>query len=123
MQRLAARGQQASLAKLAAQLGGGGVGRGPGAAPLTFGREAPDRANAFAPQRLTPAQLKDLEHSRLLGVGSTAPSVDPVGEAADAATFGTGGEQSTERRRLAPRHRRTVRDFFDLAPARDGSDR
>jgi len=88
------------------------VSRGPGAAPLTFGNEAPDRADAFAPQRLTPAQLRDLEHSQLVGVGSTAPTFDPDGQAANASDFGTGGEQSVERRRLAPKHRRAVQDFF-----------
>ena len=114
MQRLAGAGQRAALRRLAQSLGAGngGVNRGPGAAPLTYGRTAPDGSDAFAPQRLSPAQLRDLEHSRLVGVGSTAPTFDPQGQAADGSAFGTGGEQSVERRRLAPKHRRTVQEFF-----------
>lgn len=112
---MAASQQRAALEQLAQRLGGGsgGVNRGPGTGPLTFGREAPDRSDAFSPQRLSPAQLRDLEHSEVIGVGSTAPTFEPQGQAADGSEFGRGGEQSTERRRLAPAHRRTVERFFE----------
>ncbi|MEZ5976954.1 MAG: hypothetical protein R3F34_01885 [Planctomycetota bacterium] len=112
---MAAAQQRAALQQLAARLeraGGGAPSRGPGAAPLTYGREAPDRADAFAPKRLTPAGLRDLEHSQVVGVGSTAPEVDAQGEGATSNEFGREGTQSGERRRLAPKHRRAVERFF-----------
>ena len=116
---MAAAGQQSNLRGLAERLareGGGAASAGGGGAALSFGREAPDRADAFTPQRLSPSGLRDLEHSQVIGVGSTAPAFDPNGEAALGGTFGTGGEESSERRRLAPKHRRAVERFFAPGP-------
>jgi len=119
LQAMAAASQQSALRGLADRLareGGGSPSPGPGAAPLDFGREAPDRADAFSPQRLSPSGLRDLEHSQAIGVGSTAPTFDPSGEAALRGGFGTGGQESSERRRLAPKHRRAVERFFAPGP-------
>jgi hypothetical protein len=119
LQSMAAASQQSALSSLAARLareGGGSPSPGPGAAALDYGREAPDRADAFTPQRLTPSGLRDLEHSQVMGVGSTAPTFEPTGEAAQGGAFGTGGEESSERRRLAPKHRRAIERFFAPGP-------
>jgi len=119
LQSLAAANQRAALQGLAQRLermGGGAPGPGGGGSPLTFGREAPDRADAFAPRRLSPSGLSDLEHSQVIGVASAAPEVAPVGEAATGSAFGTGGDETSERRRLAPRHRRAVERFFSTEP-------
>ena len=57
------------------------------------------------------------ELTELLGLASSAPEVAPRSEAVPTAGAGPGtlGEGSFQRR-LHPRHRQAVRDFFDRDP-------
>lgn len=70
-------------------------------------------------RRLTPAEFADLEQSSLLGVSSTAPEASGIGgsSAGRQETTGSVGA-STFKRRLVPRHRRAVSEFF--SPKGDG---
>lgn len=95
--------------------GRGGVSRGRGDAELMFGEESPGRTDAFEARALDPARNLDLEHSTMLGVGAGAPRVAPEGEAAGGGDIQASAGSNAWRRRLAPRHRDAVRDFF--APA------
>lgn len=95
--------------------GSGGISRGRGDAELTWGEESPGRTDQFEARALDPARSLDLEHSTLLGVGAGAPNVAPEAEAAGAGEIQASTGSNAWRRRLAPRHREAVKDFF--APA------
>lgn len=97
------------------QPGRGGVSRGRGDAELTWGEETPGRTDQFEARALDPARNLDLEHSMLLGIGAGAPDVAPQAESAGDGAIQASAGSSAWRRRLAPRHREAVKDFF--APA------
>lgn len=105
---------QALLERL--QGGSGAVSRGPGSSPLTFGNEQPDLAEQFTPKRLPPGGLDALRQSGLIGVSATAPEVTPLIEAGGQAAFGDEGARTSFQRRVAPRHRDAIREFFASAP-------
>lgn len=92
--------------------GSGGIDRGRGDADLRYGEEAEGGAERFLPRALDPARWLDPGSSALLGVGSTAPAVDPQAEGAGLEAVEGAGGAGTWRRRLAPRHREAVRGFF-----------
>ncbi len=117
----AAAGDEAAQALLARlSMGSGGVGRGPGSAPLTFGEEQPELRDRFKVGALPKGSLPDFENSGLVGLSATAPTVEVLEQAGGNGAFGTEGTQTSFTRRVAPRHRDAVRDFFDTktkAPA------
>jgi len=88
------------------------VSRGPGEAALSFSGETPGRSDAFEARELPPAEFLDPESSVLLGVGATAPTVDPVGEQAGASAGGASAGRASWKRRIAPHHREAVQGFF-----------
>lgn len=110
----AAAGDEAALALLARlNAGSGGVSRGPGSAPLTFGEEQPELRDRFKAGALPKGSLPDFENSGLAGLSATAPTVEVLEQAGGNAAFGTEGSQTSFTRRVAPRHREAVREFFD----------
>lgn len=95
--------------------GVGGVNRGRADAAMVWGDESPGRSDEFEARVLTPAELSDLEHSEILGVGATAPVAQPLPESGGALATESGLSKSAWRRRLAPRHREAVKGFFEAA--------
>lgn len=92
--------------------GRGGITRGRGDAEMTFGPGA-EGVEAQAARRLTPSQFAELESSSLLGVSATAPEASGVsGGSAGLQTTSDSVGASTFKRRLVPRHRRAVSEFF-----------
>ena len=91
--------------------GTGGVTKGPGTAPITYGDERPDQSERFTPTRLSPGEL-DLASSAILGESFTDAQVHVV-RGADGVTqtvLSTG--ENTNRRRLAPSHQQAVSTWF-----------
>lgn len=114
----AAAGDPAAAALLARMgAGSGGVSRGPGTAPITYGDEQPELRDRFRSGVLPPGALPDFDNSGLAGLSATAPTVEVLDQAAGVGTFGTEGTQTSFTRRVAPRHREAVREFFDAKPA------
>lgn len=99
--------------------GSGGVSRGPGSAPLTWGQESDGDTSRFEPRALPQAGYRDPENSAVAGVGAAAPDVDPVREASGAVDVGPGARAAAWKRRLAPHHRDAVRTFF----SREGAEK
>ena len=97
--------------------GFGGVSRGRADAAMRWGDESPGRSEEFAPERLSPSQFEDLEHSQVLGLGSAAPSVQTQAESAGLAAIRASSGRAAWKRRLSPRHRRAVGTFFAPVPA------
>jgi hypothetical protein len=92
--------------------GRGGVTRGRGDAQLDFSGETPGRTDAFEARELPGAERHDAESTALVGVGGTAPTVDPRAEGAGLAETRASAGKSAFKRRVAPRHRDAVQGFF-----------
>ena len=92
--------------------GVGGVTRGRADAEMIWGEESPEARERFAARALPPATALDPERLVLAGVGATAPTERPVGEASSAAPVAPSLGGASWRRRLAPRHRDAVKTFF-----------
>ena len=94
--------------------GKGGVSRGRGDAPMTFGQSSSEEGVEFKELTLPPASVAALKESHLVGVSTAAPSVDTSTEAAkpgalaDAAAGGGAARTQT----ILPRHRGAVRRYF-----------
>lgn len=92
--------------------GAGGISRGRGDAPLTFGEETPGETDRFEAKSLPDAQFRDPENSAVVGVGVAAPTVEPVAESGGLAETAASGGRTAWKRRLAPHHRRAVQTYF-----------
>jgi hypothetical protein len=98
--------------------GQGGVSRGRGDAEMTWGAEAQGDTDRFEAKALPDAQYRDAEHSAVVGVGASAPTVEPVAEGAGNADVELSTGRAAWKRRLAPHHREAVKSFF--TPERAG---
>lgn len=86
--------------------------RGRADAGLDFSGETAGRSDEFEPRELPPAETLDPDSTALIGVGAGAPNVEPAGgPAGNDATQASSG-QAAWRRRVAPRHRAAVQQFF-----------
>jgi DNA-binding MarR family transcriptional regulator len=99
--------------------GRGGVTRGRGDAPLTWGEKTSEEGVKFKEETLPPAALAALKESQLAGVSQGAPQVEKGGGpsrpgALQGAAAG-GGSANTQL--ILPRHRGTVERYFER-PAR-----
>jgi hypothetical protein len=92
--------------------GKGGVGRGRADAEMIWGEETAGDTSKFESKTLPDARYADPEHSAIVGIGATAPPVDPTAEAPGAGAIESSGGQTAWRRRLAPHHRDAVRSWF-----------
>ncbi len=104
--------------------GSGGITRGPGSAPLSWGEESPDLSAQMEMEALAAPQSME-EAMQLLQLSSMAPNVAPEAESTQAAGAGpTVRGEATWKRRLRPSHRQVVRRFFDSGKAnQDKQDR
>ena len=93
--------------------GTGGINRGPGTAPVTWGEATPELLDEMTSASLAPPRNVE-EATQLLSTVSTAPNAAPLTEGvqAGAAAAGVTGE-AVHQRRLHPRHRKAVAGFFD----------
>ena len=93
--------------------GSGGVNRGRGDAEMIWGEETPGRTDQFEAKVLEGAKYLDAEHTAVLGVGAVSPEVDPKAEGSSSVSPVAGADaRRAWRRRLAPKHRDAVRQFF-----------
>jgi hypothetical protein len=88
------------------------VSRGRADAEMIWGEETPGRVDQFEARALPSAERLDLETAELVGVSATSPREDARGEAAGLVDVDASLGDSSWRRRLAPRHREAVREFF-----------
>ena len=116
-------GSEARVASGEGEPGSGGISRGRGDAELLFEGETEEQAGRFAERALPAATQMDREHSELVARGEALPEVAPEeGAAGDSRTSESTGAGAW-RRRVAPRHRRAVREFFGSSGAgTSGSD-
>jgi hypothetical protein len=95
--------------------GSGGITRGRGDAPLKYLNDTEAGWEKFRSEQLPKGAVMGREWT-LKSVGLAEPTARPTadGGAGSAGSEGTG--EASPRRRLAPRHRETVRRFFSLDP-------
>lgn len=93
----------------------GGIDRGPGAAPLTALRTTIESENPLQAQPLPPATRQALRNSRLQGISAAPSQVDAaaIGSQGGALNTVVAGSGSAATHQLLPRHRGTIRRFFD----------
>ena len=93
--------------------GRGGISRGPGTAPITWGRESEEQGIKFK-ETVLPEGFLEQPKDELVGLEASAPEVEPAATAARgkarARSAAAGG--TTTNRRLSPKHRRAVRKYF-----------
>jgi hypothetical protein len=94
------------------QPGQGAVTRGRADAAMTWGDETQGRSEDFKATTLDPARVLDAESTAVIGLGATAPTVDPRGEASGLAELVNSTGDGAWRRRVAPHHRDAVKRFF-----------
>lgn len=90
----------------------GGVSRGGSSTGLMWGAESGVDAGRFESKLLPPGRFVDLENSASLGLEIDVPEVAPVGEGAGLVDVEGSEGKAAWRRRLSPRHRDAVREFF-----------
>lgn len=94
--------------------GRGGITRGPGAAPLTWGDESKLEGTKFK-ESILPEGRPDKLRDEVIGVTATSPDVEPGTNAprnqARQSTVETGSE--TWNRAVRPRHRPVLKKYFD----------
>jgi hypothetical protein len=99
-----------------ARPGRGGVSRGPGALPLTWGDETPELAEELEVVALPAPRSLD-EAMAVIATARSAPDAQPLAEGVQAGASGTTTSgDATYHRRLKPAHRAVVRDFFGRDP-------
>lgn len=92
--------------------GQGGITRGRGDAPLEYTGRTDGTTDPFEAETLPSAEFLDPGSSGLVGVGGTAPTVDPTGSASGLTETRASPGTSAWKRRVAPRHREAVQGFF-----------
>ncbi len=102
--------------------GRGGISRGRGDAPLTWGDES-TRENTKFKETILPPGSEDLPQDQVIGVTVATPDDEAASSAPRSAARGTSAATGDEtwRRTIRPRHRSVVRGYFDSAKA-DESD-
>ncbi len=98
--------------------GRGGISRGRGDAPLTWGDES-TRENTKFKETILPPGSEDLPQDQVIGLTVAAPDDETASSAPRTAARGTSAATGDEtwRRKLRPRHRSVVRGYFDSAKA------
>ena len=95
------------------QPGSGGVSRGRGDAPMTFGDESDPDGAKFKEQTLPPAEAAALASSDVLGFTASSPQTDPAtGGSETALGRNSSGNASGYTQTVLPRHRGTVGRYF-----------
>ena len=99
--------------------GVGGVTRGGSSTGLLWGDESRGDLDQFESKLLPPGQALDVEHSATLGVQTDVPEVAPVAEGAGLIDVEGSTGKATWRRRLHPRHKDAVAEFFRAPTEQD----
>jgi len=92
--------------------GQGGVSRGRGDAELVFGEETPGSTDRFEARQLPDAEVLDADSTAIVGIGATAPTVEPAAQGSGLVDVRASAGKSAWKRRLAPHHREAVQGFF-----------
>ena len=66
----------------------------------------------FESKRLSPGRFPDLENSAVFALENDVPEVAPTGEAGGLVNVQGSSGEAAWRRRLSPRHRAAVQEFF-----------
>lgn len=66
----------------------------------------------FKARLLSPSRLPDLENSAVLGLEDDVPEIAPIGESGGLVDVEGATGETAWRRRLSPRHREAVQEFF-----------
>jgi len=96
----------------------GGISRGGSSTGLLWGDESEGDHDRFRPELLPSSRFLDIEHSATLAVGEDAPEVAPIGEDAGRVDVAGAEGEAAWRRRLSPRHRDAVQEFFSSGEER-----
>jgi hypothetical protein len=101
--------------------GRGGITRGRGDAPMTWSGGTAEENAKFKPQVVPPASVADLRRSTLAGVSRGRPGTGkPESSTGGALTGAEAGGGSAHTRVILPRHRGTVKRYFERGPADGG---
>ena len=94
--------------------GKGGVGRGPGVASLTYQRPSSEHNVKFKDENMPLPTEASLEDSFFVGEGVTAPELlDDSSEKSFSGNWKKSGAGSTETGVVLPKHRSTIKNFFE----------
>jgi hypothetical protein len=95
--------------------GKGGIDRGRGDAPMTWGDESSEEGAKFKETILPPAALEAVKESVLTGVSTGTPTVETDGTSSEAGALAgaASGGGSAHTQTVLPRHRGTVRRYFE----------
>jgi hypothetical protein len=92
--------------------GRGGVSRGRADASLDFSGETPGRTDQFEARELDPAEWLDPESTAIVGIGASAPTVEPAAAGGGLVETQASAGRAAWKRRVAPHHRDAVQGFF-----------
>jgi hypothetical protein len=107
-------GQGESTQEAIGKWGKGGVSRGPGAAPMSFGEESTANGAKFKEQTLPSNTRPNLEDSQTVGTSKGSPTTGgPNGSSSGALGTAARGNGSAVTQTVLPRHRGTVRKYFE----------
>lgn len=95
--------------------GKGGIERGRGDAPMTWGENTSEGGIRFKEQALPPAAVADLKESQLVGTSVGAPTTEAAHESSTSGALNNAkaGGGSVVTQTLLPRHRGTVKRYFE----------
>lgn len=94
--------------------GKGGVSRGRGDAPMSFGEESAENGAKFKEQTLPSNTRPNLQDSQTVGTSTGTPTTgDPTGSSSGSLGNAAKGNGSAVTQTVLPRHRGTVRKYFE----------
>ena len=93
----------------------GGIGRGPGHAPMTWSEGSAEEGAKFKTETLPLSNIASLQDSEIFGISTASPSVDTFSplkrsKALNGATVGGGSSVSQT---VLPRHKASVKRYFE----------
>lgn len=96
-------------------LGAPSVGRGPGYAPMTWSDGTAEDGAKFKTETLPLSDIASLQDSEILGISTAAPSVETssLPQRTGGLNGATGGGGSSVTQTVLPRHKATVKRYFE----------
>lgn len=97
------------------QTGQYGIGRGPGAAPLTWKDPASEENSKFNAETLPLSQIASLDSGETIQISSSAPMVNEEGpeRSVNVLSGAKAGGGSSHKHQLLPRHKNAVKRYFE----------
>lgn len=80
---------------------------------MSWGDETEGQTDKFQSKVLPPAELNDTKNNQVIGTTLNAPQASPVAESGGGADLQLSNGKTSWRRRLAPRHRDAVKEYFN----------